>query len=163
MSSTVIYLALGSNLDNRSDNLRAAIAALPPTVVVLDRSPVYETQPWGFTDQPAFLNMVIRVGTELTPMQLLRHLKKLEKQLGRVPSVRYGPREIDLDILFYGSIQLATPALTIPHPHLHERAFVLVPLADLAPDFVHPGLGKTVSSLLATVDASGVKRYVSQD
>jgi 2-amino-4-hydroxy-6-hydroxymethyldihydropteridine diphosphokinase len=131
---------------------------LPPVVTVLDQSPVYETEPWGVTDQPAFLNMVVKGKTLLAPVALLARLKHLEIELGRIPSMRYGPRQIDLDILFYADIILATPALNIPHPGLQERAFVLVPLADLAPDFVHPVLGKPIHTLLAAVDRSGVKR-----
>jgi 2-amino-4-hydroxy-6-hydroxymethyldihydropteridine diphosphokinase len=132
---------------------------LPPDVTVLVSSPVYETEPWGVTDQSAFLNMVIKGETHLSPRNLLKHLKRLESRLGRLPSIRYGPRKIDIDILFFADILLATPALTIPHPALHERAFVLVPLADIAPGLIHPVFGKTVLQLLAEVDASGVKPY----
>ena len=159
MIKRIVYLALGTNLGDRPANLRAAIAALPPGVTVLANSPIYETPPWGVTDQPAFLNMVIKGETHLSPQRLLKHLKHLETRLGRVPSIRYGPRKIDLDLLFYDDILLNTPELTIPHPRLHERAFVLVPLADLAPELVHPVLGKTVRQLLAEVDTTGVKPY----
>ena len=155
----IIYLALGTNLGDRFANLQAAIAALPPAVRVRSRSPVYETLPWGLTSQPAFLNMVLKGETALAPVELLKHLKLLETELGRLPSVRWGPRRIDMDILFFDRLILDTPELTIPHPRLHERAFVLVPLADLAPGLVHPVLGKPVSQLLAAVDTTGVKRY----
>jgi len=128
-------------------------------VTVLERSPVYETPPLGVTDQPPFLNMVLSGKTRLTPSALLAHLKGLEIQLGRLPSVRDGPRKIDIDLLFYDDILLNTPELTIPHPRLHERAFVLIPLADLAPELVHPAFGKTVRQLLADVDTTGVKPY----
>jgi 2-amino-4-hydroxy-6-hydroxymethyldihydropteridine diphosphokinase len=154
-----IYLALGSNLGDRFANLQAAIAALPPAVRVLNQSPVYETPPWGLTDQPNFLNMALKGETTLTPVELLDHLKHLETDLGRLPAVRWGPRRIDMDILFYDGLVLDTPGLTIPHPHLHERAFVLVPLADLDPDFVHPVFGRSVHKMLAAVDTIGVKRY----
>jgi 2-amino-4-hydroxy-6-hydroxymethyldihydropteridine diphosphokinase len=154
-----IYLALGTNLGNRLVNLRTAVAAVTPAVTVLAESPVYETLPWGVIDQPDFLNMVLKVKTYLAPPALLAHLKHIETQLGRAPSIRYGPRLIDVDILFYDDLVLNTSELTIPHPRLHERAFVLVPLADLAPDFVHPAFGKPVRALLATVDTTGVKRY----
>ena len=157
--SEIVYLALGSNLGDRSANLEAAITALLQVVKGVQRSPVYETQPWGFANQPAFLNGVIRGRTRLAPLELLDYLQTLETKLGRLPSVRYGPRLIDMDILFYNDLILDTPNLTIPHPRLHERAFVLVPLADLAADFIHPLLGKSVRHLLAGVDATGVKRY----
>jgi len=155
----IIYLALGTNLGDRLANLRAALAALPPSVVCRQSSPIYETPPWGLTDQPAFLNMVLRGETDLEPAALLEHLKRLETELGRAPAVRWGPRLIDMDILFYDDLILDIPGLTIPHPRLHERAFVLVPLADIAPDLVHPVLGKPVRELLVAVDTTGVKRY----
>ncbi len=159
MPENVVFLALGTNLGDRLRNLQDAMAALPPVVTVLESSPVYETQPWGVVNQPAFLNMVLNGKTSFTPLALLKHLKDLEIHLGRLPSIRYGPRKIDIDILFYADLVLDTPGLTIPHPGLHERAFVLVPLVDLAPDLVHPVLGKTVRQLLAGVDATGVKRF----
>jgi 2-amino-4-hydroxy-6-hydroxymethyldihydropteridine diphosphokinase len=154
----IVYLALGTNLGDRRANLQAALEALPPSVVVRRASPVYETPPWGMTDQPAFLNMVVEAETEQSPEELLAHLKHLETILGRTPSVRYGPRLIDMDILFYEDRVIDSPGLTIPHPSLHERAFVLVPLADLAPDLIHPLLGKTIRDLLTGVDASGIVR-----
>ncbi len=160
MSTSTVTLALGTNLDDRPANLRAAVAALSPAVTVLEQSPVYETPPWGVTDQPAFLNMVIKGETNQSPLGLLKHLKLLETRLGRLPSIRYGPRKIDIDMLFYDNLILDTPELTLPHPRLHERAFVLVPLADLAPEQVHPVLGRTIRQLLADVDTAGVKRYV---
>jgi 2-amino-4-hydroxy-6-hydroxymethyldihydropteridine diphosphokinase len=159
MTPSTVYLALGTNLGDRLANLNTALAALPPIVTGLAGSPVYETPPWGMTDQPAFLNMVVRGKTRLTPPDLLAHLKRLEAELGRLPSIRYGPRLIDMDILFYEDLVLDTPELTIPHAQLHERAFVLVPLADLAPGLVHPVFGKTVHQLLEAVDTTGVKFY----
>jgi 2-amino-4-hydroxy-6-hydroxymethyldihydropteridine diphosphokinase len=155
----LVHIALGTNLGDRPANLKAALAALPPALTGLAGSPVYETPPWGVIDQPAFLNMVVRGETSLAPEDLLAHLKHLESELGRLPSIRYGPRLIDLDILFYDDLVLDTPKLTIPHPHLHKRAFVLVPLADLAPELVHPVFVKTVRQLLEAVDTTGVKRY----
>jgi 2-amino-4-hydroxy-6-hydroxymethyldihydropteridine diphosphokinase len=156
---SLIYLALGSNLGDRFANLQAATAALPPAIRVLHQSPVYETLPWGLTNQPNFLNMALKGETTLAPLELLNHLKHLETNLGRLPAVRWGPRRIDMDILFYDGLILDTPGLIIPHPHLHERAFVLVPLADLDPDLVHPLFGKPVRELLAAVETTGVKRY----
>lgn len=154
-----IYLALGTNLGDRLANLRDAINALAPDVTVLRESTIYETPPWGFTDQPAFLNMVVEAETSLNPRALLDLLKKREKALGRVKNFRYGPRHIDLDILFYGDEIYEDERLQIPHPRLHERAFVLVPLSDLAPELIHPVLGKDVKSLLSAVDRDEIHPF----
>ena len=159
MQPQTVYLALGTNLGERTVNLRRAIQSLPPAVTVLAESPVYETPPWGVTDQPNFLNMALKGETRLVPLELLKRLKQLESELGRVPSVHYGPRLIDMDILFYADLVLEAPELTLPHPRLHERAFVLVPLADLATDLRHPRLGKTIHELLASVDTGGIQAY----
>ncbi len=158
-----IYLALGSNLGDRLGNLDAALAALAPQVRVLATSPIYETPPWGYADQPAFLNQVAEVETDLDPWELLLYLKRIEKQLGRQPSVRNGPRLIDLDILFFSDRIIDLPGIAIPHPRLHERAFVLVPLADLAPNFRHPLLCRKVRQLLAKVDTTGIVNYSTQE
>lgn len=154
-----LYLALGTNLGDRPANLRAAVAALPPAVRVTAVSPIYETPPWGFTDQPAFLNMAVRGKTNLPPLALLDFLKTLETDLGRRQSFRWGPRLIDLDILFYADLTLDTPPLTLPHPRLHERAFVLIPLADIAPALVHPVLQKTIAELLPGCDTTGIRLF----
>ena len=159
MSTSIATLALGTNLGDRPGNLRAAIAALPPAVTVLEQSFVYETLPWGVTDQPSFLNMVIIGETSQKPQELLKNLKVLETHLGRIPSIHYGPRKIDIDILFYDNLIFDSPELTLPHPHMHERAFVLVPLADLTPEQIHPVFGRTIRQLLAALDTTGVKRY----
>ncbi len=153
------FLALGTNLGDRIANLRAALDALAPDVRVVARSHVYETPAWGYEDQPAFLNMVLRAETKLPPTELLSRLKQLETELGRKPSFRWGPRIIDIDILFYDDQVLDAPDLAIPHPRLHERAFVLVPLADVAPDLKHLVLGKTIRQLMAEVDVSGIRRF----
>ncbi len=143
-----IYLALGTNLGDRLANLRAAIAALAPQACVMAESCIYETEPWGFSEQPAFLNMAVRAETDLAPADLLAFLKSLETDLGRTPTFRNGPRLIDIDILFYDDLILHTPPLVIPHPRLHERDFVLVPLADIAPDFIHSVLNQSIRALL---------------
>ena len=154
-----VYLGLGSNLGDRYANLIAIQVDLAPKIHFECASSVYETPPWGYLDQPTFLNQVVKVETTLKPQKLLKTLKNLEKKLGREPALRYGPRLIDIDILFYDELVRHVHGLTIPHPRLHERAFVLVPLADLAPDLIHPVLGKTVRELLAAVDTIGVRRY----
>lgn len=143
----VIYLALGTNLGNRAANLRRALDALRRSFTVEVASPCYETEPAYVLDQPRFYNLVCRATTTLTPLDVLRALKLIEKDLGRLVTVRYGPREIDLDLLFYGDLILDLPELTVPHPRLQERAFVLVPLADIAPELLHPKLGLTISAL----------------
>jgi 2-amino-4-hydroxy-6-hydroxymethyldihydropteridine diphosphokinase len=153
---STVYLALGTNLNDRLANLRAALQSLAPEIILLSQSLIYETPAWGYEEQPAFLNMVVKVQTDLTPPALLAHLKQLENELGRTPSLHWGPRLIDIDILFYDDLILNTPQLVIPHPRLYERGFVLVPLADLAPDLVHPVLGKTIAELLRRVDTSGI-------
>lgn len=160
---TPIYLGLGSNRGDRLSNLRATIAALAPAVRVLRQSAVYETEPWGYVEQARFLNMALEAETELSPAKLLQHIKQVEQQVGRVASFRYGPREIDIDILLYNDaqveLQAAEGSLQIPHPRLAERAFVLVPLAELAPELPVPGSGRTVSQLLAAQDPSGVQPF----
>jgi len=154
----IVYIALGTNLGKRLANLRSAIRSMPPKIEVLAESHVYETPPWGFENQPAFLNMVVKAETGLEPESLLTYLKQLEVQLGREQNFRWGPRLIDLDILFLDELIIDSPPLVIPHPRLHERAFVLVPLEDVAPNFIHPVLQRTVSDLLAEIDQWGIVR-----
>ena len=152
----IAYLALGSNLGNRLANLKAAILNFTPQMTIRKKSSVYETPPWGFQEQDAFLNQVVKVETNLEPEPLLRHLKRLETALGRVSNFQNGPRLIDIDILFFDDVIMDTPPLVIPHPRLHERAFVLVPLAQLAADLVHPVLHKSIGELLEGADQSEI-------
>lgn len=159
MMDHTVYLALGSNLGNRLANLKNAIANLTPQMDVKKKSPVYETPPWGYADQPPFLNQCVMANTYLDPESLLGHLKRLETALGRETSFENGPRLIDIDILFYDDLILNTPPLVIPHPRLHTRGFVLVPLNDIAPDLVHPVLGKPVSELLLDADRVNIREY----
>lgn len=163
METHTVYLALGSNLEDRFANLKQAIASLPPQMEVKAKSRVYETPPWGYTNQPVFLNQAVKVNTYLEPEPLLKHLKRLEIALGRKAAFRNGPRSIDIDILFYDDLVLETPLLVIPHPHLHERGFVLLPLMDIAPDLVHPVKKQTIREMLAFCDVGGITHYGKYD
>ncbi len=154
-----VFLALGSNMGDRQANLQAAIHALEPEVHPTACSPVYDTPPWGYLDQPNFLNQVIEAETHLSPPKLLNYIKEIEQQRGRQETFRNGPRLIDLDIIFYDQEVIDSPPLTIPHPRLESRAFVLVPLADLAPQYLHPILGVSILDLLAKVDIQGIVWY----
>ena len=158
-----VYIALGSNLENRESNLRIAVGSMYPEVVPVACSQVYQTPPWGFVDQPAFLNQVIRAKTDLKPDELLAFLKQLEKEIGRKLTFQYGPRLIDLDILFYDDLILNSPELVIPHPQMPERAFVLVPLTDIAPDYLHPVLLVSVNDLVSGVNVEGIEWFSSGD
>lgn len=158
MKEHTVYLALGSNLGDRLANLKEAISSLTPQMDVKAKSQIYETPPWGYTDQPKFLNQVVRAKTYLDPEPLLKHLKRLEIALGRKESFPNGPRLIDLDILFYDDLILNTPSLVIPHPRLQERAFVLLPLMDLSPELVHPVSKKSVRELLAACSLEGIEK-----
>jgi 2-amino-4-hydroxy-6-hydroxymethyldihydropteridine diphosphokinase len=154
-----VYLALGSNLGDRAATLANALAQMEsPELHVLRASSVYETEPRELADQPWFLNQVAEVETSLFPRQLLTRLKRLEIALGRRPSVPKGPRTIDIDILFYGDAVVSTPDLTIPHPGITERRFVLEPLAELAPDLRHPKTGKAIRELLAAVASQRLRQ-----
>jgi 2-amino-4-hydroxy-6-hydroxymethyldihydropteridine diphosphokinase len=161
MKEHTIYLALGSNLGDRLANLKQAIAALPPQMEVKAKSSVYETPPWGYEDQPKFLNQVIKAKTYLDPEPLLKHLKRLEVALGRQETFPNGPRLIDMDILFYDDLVLNSSSLVIPHPRLHERGFVLLPLMDINPELVHPVNKKSVREMVAVCDVVGIEKLAS--
>jgi 2-amino-4-hydroxy-6-hydroxymethyldihydropteridine diphosphokinase len=154
-----VYLALGSNLGDRAQNLEAAVAGLSDFVDVTRMSLTYQTKPKYVEDQPQFFNMVVAGRTELASSDLLASVKALEASLGRTPSERYGPRLIDIDIIFYGDELIDLPDLIVPHPGLAERAFVLRPLADIAPTKRHPTSGKTVQAMLDDLpEDDGIKR-----
>jgi 2-amino-4-hydroxy-6-hydroxymethyldihydropteridine diphosphokinase len=154
----VAYLALGSNMGDRLSNLKEAIASLSPQMDVKAKSHVYETPPWGYENQSPFYNQVIKVKTYLEPERLIKHLKRLEVALGRRPSFQNGPRSIGIDLLFYDDQIMSTPVLTLPHPRLHERGFVLLPLMDIAPDLIHPVRQKSVREMIAACDLNGIKQ-----
>jgi 2-amino-4-hydroxy-6-hydroxymethyldihydropteridine diphosphokinase len=159
MKEHIVYLALGTNLGDRLANLKQAISSLTPQLDVKAKSQVYETPPWGFEDQPKFLNQAIRAKTYLDPEPLLKHLKRLEVALGRKESFLNGPRLIDIDILFYDDLVVDKPSLVIPHPRLHERGFVLLPLMDIAPDLVHPVTKKSIREMAESSDVSGIEKF----
>jgi 2-amino-4-hydroxy-6-hydroxymethyldihydropteridine diphosphokinase len=144
------YLLIGGNIGDRERNLRETIAAISATAgVVAAVSHVYETEAWGRTDQPAFLNQALELQTNYAPEALLRLLIGIEESLGRKRQQKYDPRTIDIDIIFYNDLVMRTPELEVPHPRMAERRFVLAPLAELAPDKVHPVLHATVEQILS--------------
>lgn len=141
------YIALGTNLGNRQKNLKEAIVELNKFGKIIQKSHIYETEPIGYKDQGSFLNMVVKFKTGISPFSLLKKLKKIEKKFGREKTIRNGPRIIDLDILFYSTKIIKTNVLEIPHPRLHQRDFVLIPLSEIAPNKIHPILRKKISTL----------------
>ena len=153
MSSELVtvYLGLGSNLGDRQENLDKALEYLSQRLRLAEVSSVYDTEPMGNPEQPRFLNMVCQVNTMLKPKELLILAKGIERKMGRIPGRPNSPRTIDIDILFYGDEVIKMPDLVIPHPRLTERAFILVPMAEIAPDLVHPVNKKTIKELLKEV------------
>lgn len=153
-----VFLGLGANMGDREMNLVSALRLLN-RLGPLRRSALYETEPVGMPDAMPFLNCVLEVWTDQSPRAVLSQALTVERTLGRVRSSAKTSRTIDVDILFYDDYVIRQPGLEVPHPRLHERAFVLVPLAELEPGFVHPVLGRTVNDLLGCVDRSGVRRW----
>ena len=155
------YLCLGSNLGEREKNLTQALSLLSQEINLEKVSPVYETEPVGYKEQPLFLNLVCQITTDLNPRELLRLAKTIERKMRRAPSRQINsPRLIDIDILFYDNRIIETQDLTIPHPRLPQRAFVLIPLSDIAPKLVHPVLGNSIAELASNVQGtSGVRKY----
>ena len=156
--AVIAYIGVGSNQGDRHAHCAAAIAQIASSghTGILDQSSWYLTEPWGYHDQDEFINLVLKVETGLAPLELLRFLKDLEEKLGRRKTVPFGPRTIDLDILLYGDERLREPGLQIPHPEMGNRAFVLVPLADVAPVALRvPGVG-TLADLLERCPREGI-------
>jgi 2-amino-4-hydroxy-6-hydroxymethyldihydropteridine diphosphokinase len=163
------FISIGSNLGDRVKNLDRAIEGISrnPAITLIKKSSFYQTTPWGRTDQPLFINCAVEVETSLEPRQLLGFLKALEAKLGRTPAThkgdRWGPRVIDLDIVFYGDRIIEEEGLVIPHPHALERGFVMVPIEEIAPDLIYPGSGKKVSELTGGLeDREEVKRLIKE-
>ena len=156
------YLSLGSNLGHREANIASALKMLGQEARILKVSSFYETEPVGYKDQPWFLNCACAIETELAPQALLKLAKTIERNLGRKRTLRFGPRLIDIDILFYDDLILDSPDLVIPHPRLAERAFVLVPLKEIAPNLVHPLLGVTIEELLGGTESLERVRLYSE-
>ena len=154
MSEATAYLGLGTNLGERWANLEGALRLLANGTGLrpLRCSQIYETEPWGVTEQPRYLNCVAEVAVTLDPEELLVRCKDVEEHLGRLPGPRWGPRLIDVDILLYEAQTVELPHLEIPHPRLHLRAFALIPLAELASDAIHPALGRSIGELARAVE-----------
>lgn len=155
----IAFIGLGSNLENPAAQLQSALRDLGrmPQTEVLAQSSFYRSAPVGYLDQPDFCNAVAKISTELAPQQLLQHLLEIEHAHGRERTFRNAPRTLDLDVLLYDALQLDEPGLTIPHPQMHLRAFVLQPLLEIAPDWKIPGLGR-VESLLSACSHQTLER-----
>ncbi|MCE7073476.1 2-amino-4-hydroxy-6-hydroxymethyldihydropteridine diphosphokinase [Dyadobacter sp. CY327] len=161
-SANSIFLSLGSNLGDRQAVLALAREQIANRVgIISSESSVYETEPWGLADQPAFLNQVIRVETALAPEEVLRIILDIEHELGRVRYERWGARVIDIDLLYYNALLLNSARLTLPHPRLQDRLFNLIPLVEIAPDYINPLLKKTSLELLQMCTDNGVVSKIS--
>lgn len=149
-----VFLLLGSNMGNSVEFIEKAVEGLQEQVgKLIKSSALYQTAAWGKTDQPDFINQVLKLETELSPLEVLTTILGIERKLGRERTEKWGSRTIDIDILFYDQEVMACPELTIPHPFLQQRAFTLIPLAELEPEFVHPVYQKTVSELLDELES----------
>lgn len=149
----VVYIGIGSNLGDKKANCLRSLKKLSAAgVVIRKESALYETMPWGLEEQPGFMNMTAEAETGLPPEKLLGVLKEIEREMGREESVRWGPRLIDLDLLFYDDKIIESETLTVPHRHLHERKFVLLPLSEIAPDLIHPVFKRSIKELKEILD-----------
>ena len=155
------YIGLGSNLGDRSKNLSGAMERLSRVGNICSASTIFKTKPWGVSDyQPSYFNQVAGVLTSMDPLDVVVELLGIEHSLGRIRRTKNDPRTVDLDLLLHGSAVLKATGVTVPHPRLHERAFVLVPLAEIAPNYVHPIFGVTIAQLAKDSDSSGVRRLL---
>ncbi|OIP80770.1 2-amino-4-hydroxy-6-hydroxymethyldihydropteridine diphosphokinase [Candidatus Peregrinibacteria bacterium CG22_combo_CG10-13_8_21_14_all_44_10] len=151
-----VFLGLGSNMGDKLGNLTSSYDVLESLGLnILEKSAIYESEPWGWLDQSSFLNQVLKVETNLSPESLVRVCKEAEKQVGRIDSFKWGPRVLDVDVIFYENMVVNKPECSIPHHLMHERRFVLEPLNEIAASAVHPVFGKTVSELLASCEDQG--------
>jgi 2-amino-4-hydroxy-6-hydroxymethyldihydropteridine diphosphokinase len=158
--SHIAYISVGSNLGDKLDNCRKGIAALTDTVNVrlIDQSSIYRSEPVDYQDQDWFVNYVVKIETDLEPLSLLELIKSIEQRAGRMQdAIRFGPRILDLDIVLYDDLVLDESRLTIPHPRMHNRRFVLKPICDIDPDIIHPVLQRTMANLLENLDEKGQK------
>ncbi len=146
-----MFIGLGTNLGNKQENLKKAVEEVKRSSEIIAVSSLYETEPYGIIDQPLFYNHVLEIKTDFSPEALLIKLQGIEYKIGRVRTVKNGPRIIDLDILFYGDMVLEKENLSIPHPRIHERAFVLIPMSEIASSFLHPVFKKTILELLSEI------------
>jgi 2-amino-4-hydroxy-6-hydroxymethyldihydropteridine diphosphokinase len=160
----ITYLLLGSNLGKRDQNLETALKHIHERIgTVTKKSRIYQTEPWGERDQEDFLNQALEVDTKLKPKKILEKIAEIESLMDREETYKWGPREIDIDILTYGDEMISEMDLTIPHPFLHERRFTLIPLSELAPDLFHPIMGATILDLLLECeDTLDVKEYLGK-
>jgi 2-amino-4-hydroxy-6-hydroxymethyldihydropteridine diphosphokinase len=160
----ITYLLLGSNLGKRDQNLETALKHIHERIgAVTKKSRIYQTEPWGERDQEDFLNQALEVDTKLKPKKILEKIAEIERLMDREETYKWGPREIDIDILTYGDEMISEMDLTIPHPFLHERRFTLIPLSELAPDLFHPIMGATILDLLLECeDTLDVKEYIAK-
>jgi 2-amino-4-hydroxy-6-hydroxymethyldihydropteridine diphosphokinase len=157
----IIYIGIGSNIGDRLKNIKKAITLMAEHVKLVEKSCIYETEPAGGIEQGWFLNCVVKLTSAMPPFKLFRLLKSIEKMIGRKKKLKWGPRIIDLDILLYNDEIINKKILKIPHPEMHRREFVLIPLKDIYPDFIHPVFKKTIPEMLSTseVDRLGVRVY----
>jgi 2-amino-4-hydroxy-6-hydroxymethyldihydropteridine diphosphokinase len=158
LKSHLVYISVGSNLGHKLENCRNGVTSLASStdIRLIDQSPIYRTEPVDYQDQDWFVNYVVKIGCDLDPLSLLNFLKSIEQEAGRVRHpIRFGPRVLDLDIILYDDVVLDDPGLTIPHPRMHKRRFVLKPICDIDPDINHPVLQQTMFSLLENLDEEG--------
>lgn len=155
---TRVTLALGSNLGDRFENLQQALKEISMRVSIIKTSSVYETPPWGYSNQPVFFNQVLSGNTSLNPDELLTLVKNIENSMDRVKNFQNGPRLIDIDILLFGEKIIDSEKLVIPHPRMLERGFVMLPLAEIEPELIIPGTNKKVLELLQNVDKTGIQK-----